>query len=273
MRDIPGLSSDIFARAVNLSEKARAARGRAPVTVASPAATISPAKEVDGVATLRLYDYIDQEGGYWGISANELAEALDEITPDVSRIDLRINSGGGAVWDGLAILNQLRSHPAPITAIVDGIAASAASFIAVACDEVVMMPNSKLMIHDALGICIGQAVDMREFADFLDDSSDNIAEIYAARAGGTAQEWREQMTAKGLLGQWYTAAEAVEAGLADRVGGAVTPEEPEDTTSTGRAAAAPAASTTQDADFTGTHDRRLRLQARRHAHNRARATA
>jgi ATP-dependent protease ClpP protease subunit len=147
------------------------------------------------------------------------------------------------VWDGLAILNTLRSHDAPVTAVVDGIAASAASFIAVACDEVVMMPNSRMMIHDALGLCIGQAVDMREYADFLDDTSSNIAEIYAERAGGTTEEWRATMSAKGLNGQWYTAQEAVDAGLADKVGGqtedqpadkapkAAAPAEPADTAS------------------------------------------
>lgn len=217
MRNLPSLTRDVVARADALAKKARDARAAAPGLV-PPANTIAPAKVSDGVATLRLYDYIDGDGGYWGISANEVAEALD-AAGDVSRIELRINSGGGSVWDGLAILNTLRSHDASVTAVVDGIAASAASFIAVACDEVVMMPNSRMMIHDALGLCIGQAVDMREYADFLDDTSDNIAEIYAERTGGTVAEWREAMTSKGLNGQWYSAQEAVDAGLADKVGG------------------------------------------------------
>ena len=229
MRDIPGLTADLAARAGRLSQKAQEARAASPVTT-QPANTISPAKLSEGVATLRLYDYIDSDGGYWGISANEVAEALDAIDGDVERIELRINSGGGAVWDGLAILNTLRAHEAPVTAVVDGVAASAASFIAVACDEVVMMPQSRMMIHDALGLCIGQAVDMREYADFLDDASDNIAEIYAQRAGGSTEDWRQTMSAKGLLGQWYSAQEAVDAGLADRVDGVATQGdgEPED---------------------------------------------
>lgn len=216
MRNLPGLTTDLFDRAGALANKARDVRAVAPIQ--APQNTISPAKISNGVATLRLYDYIDGEGGYWGISANEVAEALDAIESPLTRIELRINSGGGAVWDGLAILNTLRSHSAPVTAVVDGIAASAASFIAVACDEVVMMPNSRMMIHDAMGLCVGQAVDMREYADFLDDSSQNIAEIYADKAGGTPDEWRQHMTERGLLGTWYSAAEAVEAGLADRVG-------------------------------------------------------
>ncbi|NUP32437.1 MAG: Clp protease ClpP [Streptomycetaceae bacterium] len=225
MRDIPSLSAEMASRATSLAAKARNARREAPGTV-PPSASIAPAKVADGVATLRIYDYIDGEGGYWGISAEEVAGALENIEEPIDRIDLRINSGGGAVWDGLAILNQLRSRPEPVRAIVDGIAASAASFIAVACDEVVMMPNARMMIHDALGICVGQAVDMREYADFLDDSSQNIAELYAAKAGGTADEWRATMTAKGLTGQWYSSQEAVDAGLADSVW--ETPAQPQD---------------------------------------------
>jgi ATP-dependent protease ClpP protease subunit len=216
MRNIPGLSIDIANRATALAAKARDARKAVPGTV-PPVNSIAPAKVVDGIATLRLYDYIDGEGGYWGISADELAEALDNIEGTVERIDLRINSGGGAVWDGLAILNQLRTREEPIRAIVDGVAASAASFIAVACDEVVMMPNSRMMIHNAMGICFGQAVDMREYAAFLEDSSRNIAEIYADRSGVTTDEWCTLMDSVGLIGQWYSAQEAVDAGLADSV--------------------------------------------------------
>lgn len=225
MRNIPGLTNDVLNRAAGLSAKALEAR-KAIGGVTAPANSIAPAKVENGTATLRLYDYIDPDGGYWGISSDEFADALDNAG-DVTAIELRINSGGGSVWDGLAILNTLRSHDATVTAIVDGVAASAASFIAAACDEVVMMPNSRLMIHDALGLCVGQAADMREYADFLDDTSTNIAEIYAARAGGEVAQWREAMTAKGLMGQWYSAQEAVDAGLADRVG-LKTGDEPED---------------------------------------------
>lgn len=203
-------------RAVTLSAKSREAREATP-GIATPSASIAPAKVVDGVATLRLYDVIDGEGGYWGISADEVADALDAIDEPITRIDLRINSGGGAVWDGLAILNQLRTREEPVRAIVDGIAASAASFIAAACDEVVMMPQSRMMIHNALGICLGQAVDMREYADFLEESSRNVAEIYAARTDMSLDEWCTLMDSVGLMGQWYSAQEAVDIKLADSV--------------------------------------------------------
>lgn len=246
MRDVPSLTKDLTNRATSLAAKARDARKAAPGAV-PPSASIAPAKVSDGVATLRLYDYIDGEGGYWGISAEEVAEALDNIEGTVERIDLRINSGGGAVWDGLAILNQLRTRTEPVRAIVDGVAASAASFIAVACDEVVMMPNARMMIHDALGLCIGQAVDMREYADFLDDSSQNIAEIYATKAGGSADEWRQTMTANGLIGQWYSSQEAVGAGLADSVWESSKVGQPDDRTPAAAAAPdEPAAEATEE---------------------------
>lgn len=260
MRDIPGLTKHVIARATALSEKSRNARTVS--TLKAPEATISPARVSDGTAVIRLYDYIDPDGGYWGISAGEFAEALDAIEDDVDLIELRINSGGGAVWDGLAILNTLRSHDAPVLAVVDGIAASAASFIAVACDELVMMPNSKLMIHDALGICLGQAADMREYAQFLDDTSDNIAEIYATKAGGAPEDWRTTMTAKGLLGQWYTAQEAVDAGLADKVGGADA-SEPEDTAPKAEAGQTQPAATQSRTQMSERQKRRHRMNARK----------
>jgi ClpP class serine protease len=96
---------------------------------------------------------------------------------------------------------------------VDGLAASIASVIAMAGDRIVMAPNSQLMIHDGSGLCIGNAAEMRQMAELLDRQSNNIAEVYANRAGGTAEDWRALMEAE----TWYTAQEAVDAGLADEV--------------------------------------------------------
>jgi hypothetical protein len=79
------------------------------------------------------------------------------------------------------------------------------------------MPNSRMMIHNAMGLCFGQAVDMREYAAFLEDSSRNIAEIYADRSGTSTDEWCTLMDSVGLIGQWYSAQEAVDAKLADSV--------------------------------------------------------
>ncbi|MGW1814077.1 head maturation protease, ClpP-related [Streptomyces sp. NPDC002125] len=159
-------------------------------------------------AELLIYDEI---GGWWGNTPGEIVDELRAVTAPNLRV--RINSPGGSVYDGIAIANAIRLHPATVTVQVDGIAASAASVIAMAGDRIVMTPQSQLMIHDASSLCIGNASDMAEMAALLDIQSDNIADAYAARAGGTREEWRERMRAE----SWYLAAEAVAAGLADEV--------------------------------------------------------
>ena len=178
-------------------------------------ASILAPEIADGVAKMRLYDPVDDWGGDWGVSAKEFAVALAGLPEDVHTIHLHINSPGGMVFEGVAILNQLRQHQAKVVAIVDGLAASAASFIACGADEVQMAPNTQLMIHDAWGLAIGNAAAMREAGDLLDRLSDNIAAMYAAKAGGTTEEWRSAMLAE----SWYSADEAVTAGLADSVVG------------------------------------------------------
>lgn len=171
--------------------------------------------ESDGTsAVMHLDDVIDSFGGWWGISAKEFNAALAELG-DVTDITLHINSPGGEVFEGVAILNSLRRHKATVTAVVDGLAASAASFIAVGADRLVMGRNTQLMIHDAWGICVGPASDMHSLGDRLDKLSDNIATMYADKAGGELATWRELMLAE----TWYSADEAVEAGLADEVEG------------------------------------------------------
>lgn len=187
-------------------------RGHQPPT-AGARASILPGDVANGVATLRLYDPIDSWGGEWGVSAKEFAATLDELPDDTAEIRLHINSPGGEVYEGVTILNTLRNHRARVVAVVDGLAASAASFIAAGADEVVMGRNSQLMIHDAWGLCLGNAADMRDVAARLDKISDNIASVYAAKAGGPVESWRAAMLAE----TWYSAEEAVEVGLADRV--------------------------------------------------------
>lgn len=173
-----------------------------------------PDSTLDGLtAVIRLYDPVDGYGEDWGVSAKEFAAALDALPSNVAEIRLHINSPGGDVFDGVAIVNALRAHPARVVAVVDGIAASAASFIACAADETIMAPNSELMIHDAWGLCVGNASEMKSMAVMLDHISDNIASIYAEKAGTDVALWREAMSTE----TWYSAAEAVAAGLADQV--------------------------------------------------------
>lgn len=190
-------------------------RGDIPPTASSRASILTPADAGEGVAELYLYDPIDSYGGYWGVSAKEFGEALASLPDDTTEIRLHVNSPGGEVWDAMAIVNQLRRHPARTVAVVDGIAASAASVIAVTCDETVMGVGAQLMIHDAWNIAVGNEADMLAMADRLAKSSNTLAGIYATKAGGDVEDWRELMR----LETWYTAAEAVRDGLADRAEG------------------------------------------------------
>jgi ATP-dependent protease ClpP protease subunit len=148
--------------------------------------------------------------GTWGVNATDFVAALRAITAD--SIDLHINSGGGSIYEALAIYNALIDHPANVVVHVDGIAASAASFISQAGDRVVMGRNAELMIHDGIGMTYGNAALHLEMAELLNKASDNIASIYAGRAGRvSATVWRQRMKSE----TWYSAQEAVDAGLAD----------------------------------------------------------
>lgn len=163
----------------------------------------------DGDTELYIYDVIDSWGGYWGISAQDVVAALQ----GAGSVTVHINSPGGEVFEALAIYATFRAHTGKVTMRVEGWAASAASMVAMAGNEVVMEPNAMLMIHDAWSYAFGNAADLRQEADVLDKTSQNIATMYQAKAGGTADEWRAAMKAE----TWYTADEALAAGLADTI--------------------------------------------------------
>lgn len=153
----------------------------------------------------------DEIGGSMGVDAATFAQELNAIT--TPSITVRINSPGGSLFDGIAIYNTLVQHPARVLTRVDGIAASAASIVAMAGDEVEMMLGSQLMIHDASAAMAGTAADMDAMRAFLDRQSQNITGIYSRKAGGSREDWRARMLAE----TWFFADEAVEIGLADRV--------------------------------------------------------
>ncbi|TFC30104.1 peptidase [Cryobacterium sp. MDB1-18-2] len=175
-------------------------------------AVTTPSPTGDGtVATIRFYGPIDSWGGYWGISTKDVGMVLDALPDTVTQIVLRINSPGGEVFEGVSILNMLRAHKASVTAVVDGLAASAASFVATGCDETVMSPGTQMMIHAPLTFTYGNAAELRKTADVLDGIEASIVEIYTAKAG--KKDWATLLADD----TWLTAAEAVTLGLADRV--------------------------------------------------------
>jgi ATP-dependent Clp protease, protease subunit len=124
-----------------------------------------------------------------------------------------MNSPGGDVFDGLAIYNTLKRHPANVIVDVDGMALSIASIIAMAGNEIRMAKNAMMMIHDPWTISMGTADDFREQADLMDTVKGNLVTTYADRTGVPESEVSDLMSAE----TWMTAEQAVKAGFADAV--------------------------------------------------------
>lgn len=163
--------------------------------------------QTGGPVIVDIFDEI----GFWGVNAAAFQRELAQVS--ASEITVNLSSPGGEIFEGIAIYNALRTHPANVTVRVSALAASIASVIAQAGDRIVMLSGSQMMIHEGSGLCMGNAADMAQMAELLDRQSANIADIYAERAGGSADEWRERMKAE----TWFNAEEAVAAGLADEV--------------------------------------------------------
>ena len=117
----------------------------------------------NGATEIYVYDEI----GFWGITAKDFARDLKELDPK-GEINLRINSPGGSVTDGIAIYNLLKNHKAKVNTFVDGLAASMASVIAMAGDTITMPENALMMIHNPWGGAMGDADELRKTADVLD---------------------------------------------------------------------------------------------------------
>lgn len=157
---------------------------------------------------ITIYDEI----GAFGVSAKGFLAELG-AAPEAVPIDLRLNSPGGSVFDAVAIHNALRRHAGAVTVWIDGIAASAASYVAMAGDEIVMPENTFLMIHDPTGLVAGTAGDMRAMAEALDKIKTSLVRGYADRTGRPEEEIETLMSAE----TWFDASDALAAGLATRL--------------------------------------------------------
>ena len=155
-----------------------------------------------------IYDEI----GAYGVTAKGFLAEFGALPADAA-IDLRLNSPGGSVFDAVAIYNALKRHAGEITVWVDGIAASAASYIAMAGDTIVMPENAFLMIHDPSGLVMGTAEDMRATADALDKVKGSLIQGYAAKSGAADEEIAALMAAE----TWLDAKDALDLGLIDRL--------------------------------------------------------
>jgi len=161
----------------------------------------------NGEAEVVLYDEI----GFWGITAEDFKKQIDDIK--AKTIHLRINSPGGDVFDGLAIHNALREHDAKVITHIDGVAASMASVVAMAGDEILMADNAFMMLHEPWSLAMGNAEDLRKEADLLEKVSGSLHSVYEARTGADAEQVSTWMTDE----TWLTAAEAKTAGFVDEI--------------------------------------------------------
>jgi ATP-dependent Clp protease protease subunit len=164
--------------------------------------------------TIEIYDVIagsDAEAEWLGgVSPSAFRAALAGMTGPVA---LRINSPGGDVFGACAMQQAMSEYPDPITAHVDGLAASAASLLVASADRAIMAPGAMLMIHCAWPMCVGDASDMLEMASVLERVDVGIAATYARKTGKDAASYAALMEAE----TWLTADEAVAEGLADEV--------------------------------------------------------
>ena len=161
------------------------------------------ARQHAGATVIDLYDEI----GAWGVSAREFQARLRDAEGDVT---LRINSPGGDVFDGLAIFNAAVAHPGKVRVEIVGVAASIASIIAMAGDEIAIAENAFIMVHRAWGVTVGNEADHAEAVGLLQAVDRSMAGTYAARTGQNATAVRSMMNAE----TWMSAEAAIEAGFA-----------------------------------------------------------
>lgn len=165
-----------------------------------------------------LYMYLEIAswgGGYYAHSAKSFKGELDALG-ELKTLNVYINSPGGDVFEGVAIYNMLKRHKAYIKVHVDGLAASIASVIAMAADELIMPSNAMLMIHNAWMFTAGNSKDLREAADMLDKVDTSIRQSYLTKTGDKISE--DDLIALMEAETWLTAQEAFDYGLCDVVG-------------------------------------------------------
>lgn len=176
--------------------------------------------EADAI-DIDIYGDIGETTDWWtgekeGIGAKSFLDTLRNARGKA--VNLHVNSAGGSVVDAYAMMTAIANHDGKVTAYIDGLAASAASYLVAAADEVVMSSVAWMMIHDATLFCWGGAQDMRDAADYLDKTNRHIAEIYAKRSGTRSVD---EFSAAMAETTWFDASEAEEWGLVDTVEEAV----------------------------------------------------
>lgn len=159
---------------------------------------------------LYIYDTI---GGYWGgILAKDVVKALEDMA-GVKTLNIYINSPGGDVFEAVAMMSVIERFDGTKNVVVDGIAASAASFVAMVGDTITTSASAMWMIHEPWGFAMGSAAEMRKSAEMLDKINGNMVELYAERTGAKPADIKQWLADE----TWMTAAEAKERGFTDHV--------------------------------------------------------
>ena len=187
------------------------------------------AADPKGATTITIYDVIGED--FWsggGVTVNRIDAALRQIGDQP--VEVHINSPGGDMFEGIAIYNRLLEHPQPINVKVMGLAASAASVIAMAGDKIEMGPASFLMIHNCWVVAVGDRNDMAETASFLEPFDDAMAGVYAQRSGQDKAAVVKMLDAE----TWMSGSQALEKGFADALLGADAMQEDETATAAAR---------------------------------------
>jgi ATP-dependent Clp protease protease subunit len=171
-------------------------------------ASVQPGGDLE----LLVYEDIGADWFGDGLTAKTVKQSIDEAGIFTS-ISVRINSPGGDAFEGIAIYNLLRAQKKPVNVFVDGIAASAASIVAMAGDNITMGNNAMMMIHNAWSFAMGDADAMRKMADTLDKVSASVGQTYIDRAGMSAVDVKAMMDAE----SWLSAQECLDKGLATAI--------------------------------------------------------
>jgi ATP-dependent Clp protease protease subunit len=174
----------------------------------SPKAAGVRAEASGDAANVYIYDAIDP---WFGVTAKDVVRTLNGIS--ASTINLHINSPGGDVFEARAMKTALEAHPAKVVAYVDGLAASAASFLMLGADEIRIAKGAFVMIHNPWSFAFGEAQELRQTADLLDQIAATIARDYAGKTGASAAQIKDWMDAE----TWFEAEEAVKNGFCDAV--------------------------------------------------------
>lgn len=174
---------------------------------------IAPTQQATGRAEMWLYGIIDHEE-WWGdeVTPAYVVTALQAIGD--SDVLIHLDSPGGNVFAGINIYNTIKAHAGNVEVKIDGVAASAASVVMLAGNTVTIEPEAYVMIHDAWGVAVGPEDEVRDYADLLGRTSQNMANMYARRTGETPDAMRALMKKE----TWYIGQEAIDAKLADQLG-------------------------------------------------------